>query len=81
MSKLTLKPGTYTLEELLKLFEFNIHEEAKIEHESGSHTDFRRVQVGRLTFDSLEDTFVVPEGAEEVELALDGKTVAKAKVK
>lgn len=76
-----INPGTYTVGELLNSFDFDINEQASVNYESsGPGVDYRRVKLGGLGFDSLEDTIVVPEGAEKLELTLDGEVVASADV-
>lgn len=76
-----IAPGAYTVQELLDHFDFNVDEKAAVEYESsGSHVDYRRVKIGGLGFDSLEQTISVPDAAKSLDLTLDGEVVAQADV-
>lgn len=76
-----LSPGEYTFREVLEKADFDIEKEALTEYESsGQHVDHRRVQVGGLSFDDLDDRFRVPESADNLSITLDGKEVSKFSV-
>lgn len=81
MAQITIKPGNYSVKELLDLLQFDFEKEAAVEGSDGQYTDHRRVQLGNLGFDSLEDRITVPESAEYLVVTLDGKEAVKAKVK
>lgn len=76
-----IAPGTYTFGQLLDQFGFDVEKEAAVEYESsGAGVDYRRVKVGGLGFDDLNDTLVVPESAGTLTLTLDGEVVNQADV-
>lgn len=75
----SLKAGTYTAGDLMREAGFDFEKEAAADYLQGK-PDFRRVRVGGLAFDSLEETVVVPYTANEVVVTLDGKEAAKLAV-
>jgi len=79
MAKKTIQAGTYTVRELLDRAEFDFEKKAAADYNDGN-PDFRRVKIGGLGFDDLDDTVVVPVTADELEITLDGKAETKLTV-
>lgn len=64
-----ISPGLYSFREIFELLDFNIDE----------ITDYRRVKISKLGFNTLDDQFRVPdEGDILVEITLDDQPVAAA---
>jgi hypothetical protein len=77
----SLEPGTYTIQQLLDHFDFDVDRKAAVSYESsGDHVDYRRVKIGGLGFDSPEDKLMVVSGS-SLELTLDGEVVNSVDVK
>lgn len=82
MANTTVSPGLYTYRELFDRFGFDVEKEAAVNYESsGPGVDYRRVNVGGLSFDDLDQQIHIPEGAEKLEISLDDEVVVSAKVK
>jgi hypothetical protein len=63
---MTLEPRVYTFKEILDQAGLVVDDTY----------DRRRIKVGGLGFDSIDETFKVPEAANELELTLDGEVYA-----
>lgn len=70
-----VKPGLYTIKDLLDLVDFDVYSEAAVDYNESGY-DLRRVQVGGLPFNDLDEQIRVPEGASTVEITLDSSVVA-----
>lgn len=71
-----VRPGVYTVGELLSAAGVDFKEVAKVDY--GSGVDYRKVKVGGLTFDDVNNVIVVSddEGTTELEVRVDEKKVA-----
>lgn len=78
MAKGKVTPGIYTIKQLLDIAGFDI-QNAGADYNDGN-PDHRRVTVGGLGFDGLEDKLAVPATADHVEITLDGVVVGKLPV-
>lgn len=67
-----IKAGTYQVREVLRIAKFDFEKEAAAEYLSGA-PDHRRVQIGGLSFDSVDEVVVIPETADSVSISLDGE--------
>lgn len=65
-----IQAGTYTVSQVFQQAGFDFDAEAASE---GRGPDFRRVRIGGLGFDSLEDVIVIPETADKVAIVVDDK--------
>jgi hypothetical protein len=66
----------YTVQELLDLAEYDAKAEAAVDYNESGY-DLRRVQVGGLPFNDLDEKIRIPEeGADDLEITLDGESVA-----
>ena len=66
----------YTVEELLNLADYDARAEAAVDYNDSGY-DLRRVQVGGLPFNDFDESVRIPEeGADKVEITLDGEVVA-----
>jgi hypothetical protein len=74
-----LAPGLYTFGEVLNAAGVDFEKAAAADY-NASGIDFRKVSVGGLHFDNLDNVFRVQESAEELEVRVDGKSVAKLSV-
>lgn len=70
----SIKAGSYTVGDVFKSVKFDFEGQAGAEYLEG-RPDYRRVQVGGLAFDSLEDKITIPVTADSVEITLDGEVV------
>lgn len=70
-----VKPGLYTVQDLLDLADFDAQKEAAADYNESGY-DLRRVQVGGLPFHSFDEAIRVPDSAETVEITLDSEVVA-----
>lgn len=75
----SVKPGIYKVSELLEKADFDFEKEAAADYNNGA-PDFRRVQVGGLPFDDLNQTVRVPVTANAVSISLDGEEKASLEV-
>lgn len=75
----SLEPGQYTVQELLDAVGVNAQEAAKVDYNEDGW-DRRLIRVGGLRFDSLDDVVEVPEGAESLEITVDGETKGEVAV-
>lgn len=75
---MAIAPGSYTTGDLLKKASFDVNQ-AAADYLDGK-PDFRRVTVGGLGFDSLDDRITVPATANTVEVTLDGTIVQTLEV-
>jgi len=66
-----MKPGIYTVEDIMSALGFSME----------GITDYRRVKVGGLGFDYLDQKIRIPETAGVIEISLDGKVAVSKKVK
>lgn len=67
----TITPGLYTFKQVFETVGFSMD----------GITDYRTVKVGGLGFDNPEtDTLRIPEGAEKLEITLNGSVVVTATV-
>jgi hypothetical protein len=69
----SIKAGTYTLEEIFRKANFDFADKAAADYNDGN-PDYRRVKVGGLGFDSLDEKIVVPVTANELVISLDGES-------
>ena len=76
---MALEPGGYTVEELLRKAKVDHEELAKVDYNDRGW-DANRIRVGGLRFDELDDIVSVPEGAEKLEISVDGEVVATLNV-
>lgn len=76
---MAIDPGGYTVGELLRRADVNHEELAAVDYNVRGW-DANRIRVGGLRFDELEDVVSVPEGAEEVEITVDGEVVGSVPV-
>lgn len=74
-----IKAGSCTFGEILRAAGFELSD-AGAEYLDGQ-PDLRRVTVGGLGFDSLEDVVTVPVTADKVDVTLDGEVVKSLSVK
>ena len=74
-----VKPGKYTVQELLDLVGFDAKTEAEVDYNESGY-DLRRVQVGGLPFNDFDHVIEVPETADKVEVTLDSEVVATLNV-
>jgi hypothetical protein len=74
-----IKAGKYTVQDLLDAADFDVKTEAAVDYNESGY-DLRRVQVGGLPFNDLEQVIEVPESATEVEVTLDQGVVATLQV-
>lgn len=74
-----IKAGSYSVAELLRAADFDLSR-AGADYLNGN-PDLRRVTVGGLGFDSLEDRLSVPVTADAVDITLDGEVVESLSVK
>jgi hypothetical protein len=74
-----IQAGTYTVQQILEVAGLDFNREAAADYLNGQ-PDYRRVRVGGLGFDSLEECIVVPVTTDELVVALDGKTHTTLKV-
>jgi hypothetical protein len=68
----TLTPGLHSFAEVFERAEFDLAEHATVDYGAGPFVDHRRVTVGGLTFDDPNNTFVIPEAADRVEIRGEG---------
>lgn len=76
---MALDPGGYTVGELLQRAGVNHEEVASVDYNNRGW-DANRLRIGGLRFDELDDVVAVPEGAETVEISVDGEVVASLDV-
>jgi hypothetical protein len=67
-----ISAGTHSVQEILDAAGFDFNQNAAADYLNG-RPDFRRVQIGGLAFDSLDDTIHIPVTADDVLITLDGK--------
>lgn len=67
---MNIKPGTYTIDEILRKGDFDFRKEAAADYLNGE-PDYRRVKVGGVGFDDLDEKLVVPPTADNVTITLD----------
>lgn len=70
----SIKPGLYTIKELVDLADFDMYAEAAADYNDSGY-DLRRVSIGGLPIGSEDDAIRVPEGADPVEIRLDQEVV------
>lgn len=70
----SIKAGYYSVGDVFKAVGFDFGGSAAADYLDGQ-PDFRRVQVGGLAFDSLDDKITIPVTADVVEITLDGEVV------
>lgn len=75
-----IKAGGHTVGDILRAAEFDLDDRAGADY-LGGKADLRRVTVGGLGFDSVEDKLVIPVTADKVEITLDGEVVSTLSVK
>lgn len=66
----SIQAGTYSAKEILDAANFDFYKEAAADYLNGG-ADYRRVQIGGLGFDSLDDCIVIPVTADTVTITLD----------
>lgn len=71
-SSASIRPGVYTYGELLKAAGVDFEKAAAADYNAGG-IDFRKVSVGGLTFDSLDNVVRVQAGSEKVDVRVEGK--------
>lgn len=71
----SVRAGMHKVSDLLAAADFDFASEAAAEYLDGQ-PDHRRVKVGGLSFDSVDQEVRVPVTANEVEIELDGAVVA-----
>lgn len=76
---MALDPGGYTVGELLRRADVDHEELAAVDYNDRGW-DANRIRIGGLRFDELDDVVSVPEGAEVVEITVDGEVVGSIKV-
>ena len=76
---MALDPGGYTVGELLRRAGVDHADVAAVDYNDRGW-DANRLRIGGLRFDELEDVVSVPEGAEVVEITVDGEVVGSIKV-
>jgi len=76
---MAIDPGGYTVGELLRQADVDHEEAAAVDYNSRGW-DANRLRIGGLRFDELDDVVSVPEGAETVEISVDGEVVASLDV-
>ena len=80
MANVKVAPGSYTFAQFFGLVDFDFEGAAYVEDDGAPRVDYRKVKVGGLSFDDLDQTFVVPESADVVEVTVDGEVVKSASV-
>lgn len=81
MADKKITPGIYTYGELVDLAGVDLDKSVEVENADGSiRVDFRRINVGGLTFDHPDNTIVVGEDSESVEVRVEGKLEGKLSV-
>lgn len=80
MADTKIRPGVYTVGELLNAAGVDFKEVAKADHNDG--VDYRKVKVGGLTFNDLSQVIVVAddESATVLEIRADDKKIASLTV-
>lgn len=73
-----IRAGAYTIGEILRTADFDLSR-AGADYLDGQ-PDLRRVTVGGLGFDSLEESLAVPVTADAVDITLDGEVVESLEV-
>lgn len=68
----SIRAGRHTIEEVFRQAGFDFHKEAAADY-LGGKPDFRRVKVGGLSFDALDEEIVIPYTADKVEVTVDGE--------
>lgn len=77
----TIRPGVYTFRELLNLADVDFEAAATVKRGDAQVLDHRRVSVGGLYFDDVNNVLVVPDVAvDALEIRAEGKLVGKLKV-
>ncbi len=74
-----IEPGQYSVRDLLSKAGVVPHEAAAVDYNADGW-DRRLIRVGGLRFDDLDDVVEVPEGAEKVEIEVDGEAQASLDV-
>lgn len=74
-----LAPGLYTFGEVLNAAGVDFNKVAAADY-SADGVDYRLVSVGGLHFDNLDNVLRVQESATDLEIRVDGKSVAKLAV-
>lgn len=64
--------GFHTVQEILQKANFDFNSEAAADYLNGQ-PDFRRVRIGGLGFDSLDEVLNIPVTTDELLITLDGK--------
>jgi len=75
-----LEPGKYTVKELLDRAGVVPHEVAAVDYNADGW-DRRKIRVGGLPFDDLDDVVEIPEGATDLEITVDGEAKGTLEVK
>jgi hypothetical protein len=71
---MSISPGLYTIQRIFSLASFDFLKEAASPVLNGA-PDYRRVKVGGVGFDSLEDRILVPQSAITLDITVDGAVV------
>ena len=66
----SIKPGYHSIREIFHAAEFDLREKAAVEY--GDGVDRRRVKVGGLGFNDVEDVINIPVSADILEITVDG---------
>lgn len=74
-----ISPGTYSVRELLDAAGLDYMDAASVEYNADGW-DRRRIRVGGLSFDDLEERVVVPDSAASVSISVDGDEAASINV-
>lgn len=77
---MAISPGVYTYRELLDLAGVDFNEQATVDYGNGDQLDYRRVNVGGLTFDDLDSVIIVPDTNDKLEIRTEGEVVGTLEV-
>lgn len=66
----SIEPGYYTIREIFKVAGFDLNQAASVDY--GDGVDRRKVKVGGVGFDDLEDMVLIPSSADTLEISVDG---------
>lgn len=69
----SINAGTHTVRDIFRAAKFNFEENAAADYLGGA-PDYRRVQIGGLGFDDLDDRIVVPVTADDLDITVDGES-------
>jgi len=74
-----ISPGNYSIRELLDAAGFDFMNEAAVDYNADGW-DRRRIRVGGLSFDDLDERIIVPESADSVSISVDGEESANLSI-